>query len=89
MTPRGQSLRLILKNPDCQPNPLHSVSHHIMTEDERRELDKRNILAALAQSQGKIAGQDGAAALLGLKATTLRSRMQALGICSRHIFEPT
>jgi len=39
-----------------------------------------HIRAALARSKGKIHGPDGAAALLGLKPSTLRSRMKRLGL---------
>ena len=39
-----------------------------------------NILAALEQAQGKLYGRGGAAELLSIKATTLASRMKALGI---------
>jgi formate hydrogenlyase transcriptional activator len=38
------------------------------------------ILNALAESKGVIAGPSGAAARLGLKRTTLHSKMQKLGI---------
>ena len=38
------------------------------------------ILRALRESGGKVGGQDGAAARLGLKRTTLQSRMAKLGI---------
>jgi formate hydrogenlyase transcriptional activator len=44
--------------------------------DGEREL----ILKALRQSKGVIAGSDGAAARLGLKRTTLQSKMRKLGI---------
>ena len=50
-----------------------------MTEAEIRELEKNNIQQALAASNGKIYGRDGAAAKLGMKPTTLVSRIKALG----------
>jgi PAS domain S-box-containing protein len=52
----------------------------ILTADEMQELEKRNLQAALLQSGGKIYGDDGAAALLGLKPTTLASRLKKLGL---------
>lgn len=52
----------------------------ILTEAERRQLDRENILAALKHTGGKVSGPGGAAELLGLKHTTLASRMKALGI---------
>ncbi|MHC5019904.1 MAG: sigma-54 interaction domain-containing protein [Planctomycetota bacterium] len=52
----------------------------ILTAAEMQELEKRNLQAALLQSGGKIYGDDGAAALLGLKPTTLASRLKKLGL---------
>ena len=45
-----------------------------------REGERALILKALRESKGVIAGADGAAARLGLKRTTLQSKMQRLGI---------
>ncbi len=42
-----------------------------------------NLVRALTQSRGKVSGADGAAALLGLKPTTLASRLKKLGIDPR------
>ncbi len=50
------------------------------TEEERIKRDRNNILAALNMTGGKISGKQGAAELLGIKSTTLASRMNALGI---------
>jgi len=57
---------------DNQPFPY--------TEEERLQRDRINILAALKVTGGKISGKEGAAELLGIKPTTLASRMNALGI---------
>jgi transcriptional regulator with GAF, ATPase, and Fis domain len=53
----------------------------IVTLDEGERMLVRRALAA---TNGKIHGPDGAAALLGLNGNTLRSRMQKLGI-SKHV----
>ena len=45
-----------------------------------REIERQQILTALRDSGGVIAGTTGAAARLGIKRTTLQSRMQKLGI---------
>jgi transcriptional regulator with GAF, ATPase, and Fis domain len=45
-------------------------------EMERRE--RENIVKALETAQGKIYGADGAAAILGMKPTTLASRMKKM-----------
>jgi transcriptional regulator with GAF, ATPase, and Fis domain len=52
----------------------------VKTRAELRQVEKENIAAALAQSNGKIFGANGAAALLGMRPTTLASRIKALGI---------
>ena len=49
-------------------------------EQERLDRDRRNIMAALEMTNGKVSGKDGAAAVLGIKSTTLASRMNSLGI---------
>ena len=52
----------------------------VFTRAELRGIEKANIEAALAKTQGKVFGADGAAALLGMRPTTLASRIRALGI---------
>ena len=52
----------------------------ILTEDERRDRDRANILSALEACDGKVFGRGGAAELLDLKPTTLASRIKTLGI---------
>jgi transcriptional regulator with GAF, ATPase, and Fis domain len=66
------------------PAPDASVPTCILTEAMRREQDRRNLIAALEQARGKIAGPGGAAELLGIKSTTLKSRIKALGIRIEH-----
>ncbi|MEN8207574.1 MAG: sigma 54-interacting transcriptional regulator [Pseudomonadota bacterium] len=50
------------------------------TETERLARDRANILTALRITNGKMSGEDGAAEMLGIKPTTLASRMKALGV---------
>jgi transcriptional regulator with GAF, ATPase, and Fis domain len=52
----------------------------VVTEAERKHRYRLSILSALQRARGKIGGPNGAAALMGLKPTTLRSRIKALGI---------
>ncbi len=47
---------------------------------ELDEVQRRHIRIALEKSDGKIYGSDGAAVLLGLKPSTLQSRMKKLGL---------
>ena len=44
------------------------------------EAEREHIMRALRESRGVVGGPAGAAARLGLKRTTLQSRMQKLGI---------
>jgi transcriptional regulator with GAF, ATPase, and Fis domain len=53
---------------------------HIITRRELRMLERETLEAALMQTTGRIFGPKGAAQLLGMKPTTLASRMKALGI---------
>ena len=52
----------------------------LLTEAELRSLERDNLLATLQTAKWKIRGRDGAAELLGVKPTTLYSRMQKMGI---------
>jgi PAS domain S-box-containing protein len=52
----------------------------IRTVDELAELERENLRRALDETNWKVAGADGAAAMLGMKPSTLASRMKALGI---------
>jgi PAS domain S-box-containing protein len=52
----------------------------VRTARELEELERQNIIAALESADWRISGPNGAARLLGLKPTTLSSRMKTLGI---------
>lgn len=52
----------------------------IETKLQLRERERRNIEAALNASGGKVSGPGGAAEYLGMKPSTLASRMKAMGI---------
>ena len=53
-----------------------SANETILTAAEMAELESKNIKRALAACNGKVSGEDGAALLLGMKPTTLYSRMK-------------
>ena len=61
-------------------NDSLSTSPRIASEEERKQSDRNNIISALEKTNGKVFGAGGAAELLGIKPTTLASRMKALGI---------
>ncbi|HEX8872962.1 MAG TPA: sigma 54-interacting transcriptional regulator, partial [Candidatus Acidoferrum sp.] len=52
----------------------------VLTESELRERERQNVLAALTRADWRIHGQGGAAELLGLKPTTLISRIKKMGL---------
>jgi transcriptional regulator with GAF, ATPase, and Fis domain len=52
----------------------------LLTDAEMRTLEAENIRAALRIADGKVYGGGGAAKLLGVRPTTLASRMKALGV---------
>jgi formate hydrogenlyase transcriptional activator len=51
-------------------------------DDMLQEAERAQILRALEQANGVVAGPKGAAARLRIKRSTLVSRMQKLGICA-------
>jgi transcriptional regulator with GAF, ATPase, and Fis domain len=52
----------------------------VLTRAELRQREAQNIAAALRETGGKVFGMNGAAQLLGMKPTTLASRIKALGL---------
>ncbi len=69
--------------PASRPGHEDDVSEEtssLLTRDELKMRERESIIAALNQAAGKVSGSDGAAALLGMKPTTLYSRILALGL---------
>ena len=60
--------------------PDKKTPHRVLSEHELRKLESNNIRRALSQSNGKVSGEDGAAGLLGISASTLTSRIKKFGI---------
>jgi DNA-binding NtrC family response regulator len=58
--------------------PLANGPGEILSAAEMRQQERQNIAAALRQTKGKVYGLDGAARLLGMKPTTLLSRLAKL-----------
>jgi transcriptional regulator with GAF, ATPase, and Fis domain len=83
ITSTGGRLHVELPSPPrATQAPATSVADaaNVRTDAEIRRLETDNIRAALQASSGKVSGPGGAAELLGLKPTTLASRIKALGI---------
>lgn len=73
-----------LKNALQTPTLLEKRMQTEAPENDDEERDR--IIAALKATNGVVAGARGAATRLGLKRTTLLSRMQRLGICVQDLF---
>jgi transcriptional regulator with GAF, ATPase, and Fis domain len=70
---------------------LHSaaVRASVLSKEEMKRRDRGNILKALEQTKGKIYGTDGAAAILGMKPTTLTSRMKKMKLEAQRVPSPS
>ena len=65
---------------EAEPNTDNQSSTTPYTENERIARDKENIIRALELCDNKISGAGGAAELLGIKPTTLASRLKNMDI---------
>jgi transcriptional regulator with GAF, ATPase, and Fis domain len=63
--------------------PRPAPAPAILTDAELKQRERESIMAALQQTNGKISGPRGAAELLGMRPTTLASRIKALGLKSK------
>nr|WP_100549039.1 MULTISPECIES: sigma 54-interacting transcriptional regulator [unclassified Pseudomonas] len=82
----GTRLRLDLPNDsgnDAPSQPQVEQEMRIFTQGEQRRQMRENLIAALKACAGRISGKDGAARLLELKPTTLRSRLESFAIDPR------
>lgn len=59
-----------------------SDAEEVVPEREMKRRERANMMAALDRTGGKIYGPNGAAALLGIKPTTLAARLKTLGLKS-------
>jgi len=87
---QGQKLWFNLPTTGMQKdhtNVAAAIAHVnlIETEADRRNREVANIRAALAASGGRVSGPGGAAELLGVKPTTLYSRVRRYGISRNSI----
>jgi PAS domain S-box-containing protein len=91
ITAREGCLNLDRAIPDTAPRPpaapapaslaeASPAEAPIYTAEELLELERENLRRALEAADWKVAGPDGAASRLGLKPSTLSSRMRALGV---------
>ncbi len=84
ITAAGQQLHIELpEQPRAQAASrpvVEPTSGEITTEHQRRQRDRDMIVEALRRSGGKVFGPGGAAEILGVKPTTLASRIKRWGI---------
>jgi len=69
--------------------PIGELSSHARTnpvETSTHSAERNRIMEVLKQTAGRVAGPKGAATRLGIKRTTLISRMKKLGIDPRRVF---
>jgi transcriptional regulator with GAF, ATPase, and Fis domain len=66
--------------PSSKPHPGVAPGPGFLTEAELLRRERENLFVVLEQTGWKIKGADGAAELLGVKPTTLLSRMKKMGI---------
>ena len=62
---------------------LHALDSRKSVVDEHAQRQREEIVRALTESKGRVAGDDGAAARLGLNRTTLLSRMKRFSISAK------
>ncbi|QFU22235.1 sigma 54-interacting transcriptional regulator [Shewanella eurypsychrophilus] len=82
----ANELKALLPVENCSSfNPLEEETHLVSPQEVQTEVDieREHIIQILKETNGIVAGPKGAAVRLGLKRTTLLSRMQRLGISSR------
>jgi len=63
--------------------PENRKPSELLSEADIEQIRMDNTLACLREANGRVSGKDGAAALLGIRPTTLYSRLQKLGISSQ------
>ncbi|MDB6142146.1 MAG: sigma-54-dependent transcriptional regulator [Pseudomonas sp.] len=80
ITSTGADLNMDLPDEPKNSIALPAPASTVMTDAQLRELERNNMLAALKAANGKLFGKGGAAELLGLKPTTLASRLKRLEI---------
>ena len=84
---RGRTLRLegVLAEPNDTTRvklslPARDAPRALIRESDWRRREQENLRTALQLAKGRIYGPDGAADMLGVKPTTLISRLKALGL---------
>ena len=69
-----------LSSPDADESSVAAESAAVLTYDELRDRERDNLVEALESCRWRVSGPQGAAALLGLKPTTLASKIRSFGL---------
>jgi PAS domain S-box-containing protein len=73
----------VLASPLCELQPMRAIAEQKSVDETLEATEREHILRALRESHGQIGGPRGAAMRLGLKRTTLQSKLKQLGINPR------
>ncbi|TWU00273.1 Formate hydrogenlyase transcriptional activator [Botrimarina colliarenosi] len=78
---RGRPLQIDLENTSPSAAPASTPDEtEVLTDAQVRDFEQTNLRRALEAAGGKVHGPGGAAELLGIKPTTLNSRLKAMGM---------
>lgn len=77
---RSGPLEFDLPSTAAAAEPAEETERPIWTQEQWKELERQNIEAALQETGWRVSGPKGAAGLLGMKPTTLASKIRALGL---------
>jgi transcriptional regulator with GAF, ATPase, and Fis domain len=84
ITATGGRMDLARALPDATPSPALEAAAEsadvVYSLAELEELERQNFRRALERCAGRVSGEQGAARLLGMKPSTLASRLKALGV---------
>jgi transcriptional regulator with GAF, ATPase, and Fis domain len=64
----------------CRLEAVDEVESEYLTDAEMRRRERKNLFIVLRMTAWRIKGVDGAAELLGLRPTTLISRIERMGL---------
>ena len=59
-----------------------TVKRSVLSKEDLKRGERENLMKAIEQCKGKIYGPDGAAAILGMRPTTLSSRIKKMKLQS-------
>jgi DNA-binding NtrC family response regulator len=76
-------LPMAVEGPTISKSVGNSSEPEFLTQPELQRRERENLLTALKKTGWKIKGADGAAELLGVKPTTLISRIKKMGLRRR------